>query len=76
MAPPATVQQNGRLYTFIQDTLRSDALEGPGIYDRAKVTSLLDGIPSMDVAGSGRVDMLLMWMTSMCLLHESLSVQM
>ena len=33
------------LYTFLQDTLRSGALDGPGIYDRVKVTALLDSIP-------------------------------
>ena len=39
MSPPATIQTDGRLFTFLQDTLRSAALDGPGIYDRAKVTS-------------------------------------
>lgn len=70
-SPPATIQRDGRLYTFLQDTLRGHTLDGPGIYDRAKVTPLLDAIPSMDMAGCGRADMLLMWMTSLCLLHES-----
>ena len=74
MSPPATVQQNGRLYTFLQDTLRGEALEGPGIYDRAKVTKLLDEIPSMNRSARGRADALLMWMTSLCLLHEGLGM--
>jgi asparagine synthase (glutamine-hydrolysing) len=74
MSPPATVQQNGRLYTFLQDTLRSDALDGPGIYDRTKVTTLLDEIPSMDRPARGRADALLMWMASLCLLHEGLGM--
>ena len=73
-APPATVQLDGRLYAFHQDTLRGSALDGPGIFDRAKVARLLDGIPSLDAAGRGRVDMLLMWMTSLCLLHERLEL--
>lgn len=72
MSPPATIQQDGRLYTFVQDTLRSVALDGPGIYDRAKVTAFLDDIPSMDAAGRGRADALLMWMTSLCLLSDRL----
>jgi asparagine synthase (glutamine-hydrolysing) len=72
MSPPATIQQDGRLYTFLQDTLRSRLLDGPGIYDRAKVMPLLDRIPSMDAAGRGRADALLMWMTSLCLLHEQM----
>ena len=44
-------------------------LDGPGIYDRAKVLPLLDSIPSMDAAGRGRADVLLMWMTSLCVLR-------
>jgi asparagine synthase (glutamine-hydrolysing) len=74
MSPPATIQQNGRLFTFLQDTLRSSALDGPGIYDRDKVTAMLDAIPSMDPAGRGRADALLMWMTSLCLLSERLGL--
>ncbi len=75
MSPPATVQRDGRLYTFLQDTLRSPALDGPGIYDRAKVRPLLDAIPSMDAAGRGRADALLMWMTSLCVLHQRLGME-
>jgi asparagine synthase (glutamine-hydrolysing) len=71
MAPPATLQRNGQLYSLLQDTLRGSALDGPGIYDRRKVISLLDAIPSMDLAGHVRSDSLLMWMTSVCLLHEA-----
>ncbi len=74
MSPPATIQQDGRLFTFLQDTLRSSALDGPGIYDRRKVTAMLDAIPSMDPAGRGRADALLMWMASLCLMSERLEL--
>lgn len=74
MSPPATMQRNGGLYTFLQDTLRSDMLDGPGIYDRAKVLPLLDMIPMMDAAMLGRVDGLLMWMSSVCLLSQRLGM--
>jgi asparagine synthase (glutamine-hydrolysing) len=74
MSPPATIQPDGRLYTFLQDTLRSAALDGPGIYDRAKVTALLDAVPSMDRPGRSRADALLMWMSSLCLLSDRLGV--
>ena len=70
MSPPATIQQCGRLYTFLQDTLRSATLDGPGIYDRRKVTGFLDAVPSMDNAARGRADALMMWMTSVCLMSE------
>jgi|SRR5882724_1238414 len=70
-APPATIREDSRLYVFLQDTLRGPALCGPGIYDRTKVCSLLDAIPSMDHAGQLRADMLLIWMAGLCLLHKS-----
>jgi asparagine synthase (glutamine-hydrolysing) len=73
-APPATIQQEGGLYTFLQDTLRGSALDGPGIYDRRKMTSLLDRLPSLDTASRSRVDAVLMWITSVCLLQERLGV--
>jgi asparagine synthase (glutamine-hydrolysing) len=74
MSPPATIQQDGRLYALFQDTLRSGLLDGPGIYDRRKGIGLLDSIPSMDLAGRNRADALLMWMSSICLLHERLGM--
>ena len=74
MTPPSTIQQNGRLFTLLQDTLRSDLLDGPGIYDRRKLITLLDSIPSMDAAARNRADALLMWMSSICLLHEQLGM--
>ena len=72
MSPPATVQQDGKLYLMLQDTLRSSLLDGPGIYDRAKVVRMLDAIAGMDVAARNRADGLLMWMGRICLLHERL----
>ena len=74
MSPPATVQQDGKLYTMLQDTLRSSLLDGPGIYDRAKVVRMLDAIPSMDGPARNRIDSVLMWMGSICLLHERLEM--
>ena len=75
MSPPATFDTNGRLYTFMQDTLRSKLLDGPGIYDRAKMVRILDAVPAMDHAGRGRADALLTWVTSICLLGDRLGVQ-
>jgi asparagine synthase (glutamine-hydrolysing) len=72
MSPPATLEQKPGLYTFLQDTLRGSLLDGPGIYDRKKVTPLLDALPTMDRAGRGRADALLMWISSVCLLHQTL----
>jgi asparagine synthase (glutamine-hydrolysing) len=72
MSPPAALEQKPGLYTFLQDTLRGGLLDGPGIYDRKKVTPLLDALPAMDRAGRGRADALLMWISSVCLLHQTL----
>jgi asparagine synthase (glutamine-hydrolysing) len=74
MSPPATLDTNGRLFTFMQDTLRGSLLDGPGIYDRTKVLGILDKVPSMDHAGRGRADALLTWVTSICLLGDQLGV--
>jgi len=72
MSPPATVQQGGKLFTMLQDTLRSASLDGPGIYDRRKVIGLLDAVSTMDPLTRNRMDPVLMWMSSICLLHEQL----
>jgi asparagine synthase (glutamine-hydrolysing) len=74
MSPPATLQQDGGLFAFLQDTLRSRALDGPGIYDRRKVVALLDAVPSMDAAARTRADGVLMWITSLCVLHERMGL--
>ena len=75
MSPPATLQQDGRLYTFLQDTLRSAALDGPGIYDRAKVIGAARRGPvDGRTAAAARADALLMWMTSLCFLSDRLGL--
>src|SRR4029450_2719067 len=74
VTPPATIQPRGPLFALMQDTLRGSALDGPGIYDRAKVTALLDSVADMDDAGRTRADALLMWMTSLCLVHQRMGL--
>jgi asparagine synthase (glutamine-hydrolysing) len=74
MSPPSTEQQDGKLYTMLQDTLRSSLLDGPGIYDREKVVRALDAVPSMDGAARNRMDSVLMWMGSLVLLHDRLGM--
>jgi hypothetical protein len=68
------VQQNGRLFTMLQDTLRGSLLDGPGIYDRDKVARMLDAVPTMDAPARTRLDPVLMWMGSICLLHERMGM--
>jgi len=70
LSPPSTLQREKRLYTLLQDTLRGAALDGPGIYDRAKVTSALDELPAMDSQRRAYADPLMTWMASLCLLGQ------
>jgi asparagine synthase (glutamine-hydrolysing) len=70
VSPSATIQQGGRLDALLQDTLRGAALDGPGIYDRAKVRPLLDAVPAMDAQRRSLADPLMIWMTGLCLLGQ------
>jgi asparagine synthase (glutamine-hydrolysing) len=74
LSPPATLETESPLYTLVQDTLRGSALDGPGIYDRRKIADFLDAVPNMDTAGRTRIDPLLTWLTSICLIHQRLGV--
>jgi asparagine synthase (glutamine-hydrolysing) len=74
LSPPSTLQTKGGLFTLVQDTLRGEAVERTGLYDRKKVASLLDEIPTMDEGARTSLDAGLMWMTSLCLLHRRLGL--
>jgi asparagine synthase (glutamine-hydrolysing) len=74
LSPPSTLQTDGSLFTLIQDTLRGSVLDHTGLYDRKKVVSLLDQIPSMNVTARTSLDVPLMWITSVCLLHQRLGI--
>ena len=74
LSPPAALETSSALYTLVQDTLRGPAIDGPGIYDRRKLIGLLDAVHQMDTGGRTKVDPLLMWLTSVCILQEKLRV--
>jgi asparagine synthase (glutamine-hydrolysing) len=74
LSPPSTLQREGSLYGLFQDTLRGSALDGPGIYDRRSIIAMLDSVDAMDEAGRTRMDPLLTYMTSLCLIHERMGV--
>lgn len=74
LSPPSTLQTDGGLHGLVQDTLRGASLGKTGLYDRAKVVSLLDAVPKMDAAARTAVDPAFMWITSMCLLHERMGL--
>jgi asparagine synthase (glutamine-hydrolysing) len=74
LSPPSTLQMEGGLFGLVQDTLRGSTLERTGLYEKKKVTAFLDAIPSMDPGARTAADPGLMWLTSMCLLHDRLGV--
>jgi asparagine synthase (glutamine-hydrolysing) len=74
VSPPSTMQQGGGLFTFLQDTLRSSAIDGPGIYDRAKLLSMLDALPSMEPQWRTYADPLLVWIASLSILGQRLGL--
>jgi asparagine synthase (glutamine-hydrolysing) len=74
LSPPATLQTGGSLFALMQDTLRGGVLARTGLYDADKVVSLLDRIPSMSIPERTSADVALMWVTSVCVLHERLGI--
>jgi asparagine synthase (glutamine-hydrolysing) len=74
LSPPSTLQTEGGLHGLIQDTLRGAALARTGLYDRRRILGLLDAVPKMDAAARTAVDPALMWVTSMCLLHDRMGL--
>ena len=59
---------------FFGELWKYALLDGPEIYDRARVVRMLDTVPEMDFAARSRIDPVLMWMGSICLLHERLEM--
>lgn len=74
LSPPATLQTDGSLFTLIQDTLRGPVPDSTGLYDGRKLVALLDRIPSMNAGERTSLDVVLTWMTSLCLLHKRMGV--
>ncbi len=70
LAPPASLNPQGRLNAFVQDTLRGPALASIPFFDRKKTIRILDQIDDMDDAGRIANDQTLMLMTSACVLQE------
>ncbi len=47
-APPATLTANNKLYTLIQDSLRSSAMKSLPFFEQAAIIALLDKLPEMN----------------------------
>jgi asparagine synthase (glutamine-hydrolysing) len=70
LSPPATLNPQGRLGVFMQDTLRSPVLSSMPFFDRKKITTLLDTMSSGDENARVANDQILMMTLSACVLQE------
>jgi asparagine synthase (glutamine-hydrolysing) len=70
LSPPATLNPNGKLSAFMQDTLRGPQLTAIPFFDRKKVVDILDRLPSMDEGARVTNDQILMMVVSACVLQE------
>jgi asparagine synthase (glutamine-hydrolysing) len=70
LSPPATLNPDQRLNTFVQDTLRGPTLASMPFFDQSKVVSLLDRLHTMDEGARVANDQTLMTLVSTCVLQE------
>jgi asparagine synthase (glutamine-hydrolysing) len=70
LSPPATLNPEERLSTFVQDTLRGPVLASIPFFNQRKVVELLDSLPRMDEGSRVANDQVLMILVSACVLHE------
>jgi asparagine synthase (glutamine-hydrolysing) len=70
LSPPATLNPEERLSTFVQDTLRGPVLASIPYFDQSKVIDLLDRLETMDEGSRVANDQVLMLLVSACVLHE------
>ena len=70
LSPPATLNPEKRLSSFVQDTLRGPVLASIPYFDQKKVVGLLDSLQTMDEGARVANDQVLMLLVSACVLHE------
>jgi asparagine synthase (glutamine-hydrolysing) len=70
LSPPATLNPEERLSTFVQDTLRGPVLASIPYFDQSKVIDLLYRLETMDEGSRAANDQVLMLLVSACVLHE------
>jgi asparagine synthase (glutamine-hydrolysing) len=70
LSPPATLNPDQRLSSFVQDTLRGPVLASIPYFDQKKVVGLLDSLQTMDEGARVANDQVLMLLVSACVLHE------
>lgn len=70
LSPPATLNPQGKLNTFMQDTLRGPVLAAIPFFNQKKVIGLLDSLDGMDEGARIANDQVLMTVVSACVLQE------
>jgi asparagine synthase (glutamine-hydrolysing) len=70
LSPPATLNPNKKLSTFVQDTLRGSVLRSIPFFNQEKVLALLDGLEGMDEGSRVATDSVLMTLVSACVLQD------
>ena len=70
LSPPATLNPEERLSTFMQDTLRGPVMASIPYFDQKKIVGLLDSLESMDESARVANDQVLMHLVSACVLQE------
>jgi asparagine synthase (glutamine-hydrolysing) len=70
LTPPSALAPGERLHELVQETLRGSALASLPFYDRAKVVTMLDGLPELSSDARTALDPVLMVLLSACGLQE------
>lgn len=70
LSPPATLNPQERLSTFMQDTLRGPVMASIPYFDQKKIVGLLDSLGTMDEGARVANDQILMHLVSACVLQE------
>jgi asparagine synthase (glutamine-hydrolysing) len=70
LSPPATLNPEQRLSSFVQDTLRGPVFASIPYFDQKRVIGLLDRLETMDEGSRVANDQVLMLLVSACILHE------
>jgi len=70
LAPPAALNQQGKLWVLIQDTLRGSSLDSIPFFEKKEVLNLLDGMTLVDECSGVADDQMLMMVLSACVLQR------
>jgi len=70
LSPPATLNPKEKLYSFVQDTLRSATLREMPFFNQTAIIALLDRLTTMDESAQVAYDQVLMTLVSACVLQS------